>query len=518
MIHSILHFIFNVIIVMMNMSILICLINVLVYDFSKFEMIGFLYKNWSYNLIKKIKIEYQTSSQNSINEFEPLINISFPGILQGCDCTLYNNKLYMGKCSTNLLNKNCYDVEPIEPDYLNNLYLPEINTISNNGIIIYIERYSNLSYLDLINNTETNENYFISNGNNCNCDKNSKICVDCGIIDSLGNHLCITSYEGINNNCYKIKLEYDYSLKDIKLIKDLELIFSNNNKNISYLQYPIEFMTLYDNNTACILQDESISYPNIKYELILSDNITTLFNPGLKNKGCISEIFHKITKDYRWNNFISFPMEYIFESNIKKELYQLPRFPYDDIINKNLSLNYRSFIGFRNRCINNINFIKENIIPYEKLVKIRFLLLLFTAMIFFPSFLLFFMMISQIDIISFYQRLFFSFAFTLSILGFLQSIYFELIDMNEKYENIRNIANNYCGDNLTNNLFFCILNDFKNLENTTKYCCYWTGIMLITSFCKIILILTKAYKRRILYYLYSNNVNISTRIEMQLLI
>ena len=94
MIHSILHFIFNVIIVMMNMSILICLINVLVYDFSKFEMIGFLYKNWSYNLIKKLKIEYQTSSQNSINEFEPLINISFPGILQGCDCTLYNNKLY----------------------------------------------------------------------------------------------------------------------------------------------------------------------------------------------------------------------------------------------------------------------------------------------------------------------------------------------------------------------------------------------------------------------------------------
>jgi hypothetical protein len=334
----------------------------------------------------------------------------------------------------------------------------------------------------------------------------------------LGNHLCITSYEGINNNCYKIKLEYENSLKDIKLIKDLELIFSNNNKNISYLQYPIEFMTLYDNNTACILQDESISYPNIKYELILSDNITTLFNPGLKNKGCISEIFHKITKDYRWNNFISFPMEYIFESNIKKELYQLPRFPYDDIINKNLSLNYRSFIGFRNRCINNINFIKENIIPYEKLVKIRFLLLLFTAMIFFPSFLLFFMMISQIDIISFYQRLFFAFAFTLSILGFLQSFYFELIDMNEKYENIRNIANNYCGDNLTNNLFFCILNDFKNLENTTKYCCYWTGIMLITSFCKIILILTKAYKRRILYYLYSNNVNISTRIEMQLLI
>ncbi len=137
---------------MMNMSILICLINVLIYDFSKFEMIGFLYKNWSYNLIKKLKIEYQTSSQSSINEFEPLINISFPGILQGCDCTLYNNKLYMGKCSTNLLNKSCYDVEPIEPDYLNSLYLPEINTISNNGIIIYIERYSNLSYLDLINN------------------------------------------------------------------------------------------------------------------------------------------------------------------------------------------------------------------------------------------------------------------------------------------------------------------------------------------------------------------------------
>ena len=527
MIHSLLHFIFNVTILIMDLFQLICLISILTYDFSKFEMMEYLYKNWSLNLIKNIKIEYQTSSEyyNTINMdkdlqiIESIINITFPRILQGCDCTIFNSKIYKGKCSKELLNKNCYDIEPKEPIYLYNLYLPEINNLSpnNNGIKISIERFENLSYLDLLNNAEQKEDYFISENKECNCDKYSKVCLDCGVIDSLGNHLCITSYKGIDNNCYKIQLEYDYSLKNTKLIKDLNMIFNHSKINIhqKYISFPVEFMTVFNNSKACILQDETISSPKIKYNLIYYNNIKTVFNPGMKNMGCISELFFRINQDNRWVPIYSLPMEYLLEPNFKKELKQLPLFPYEIMIN-NLSLAYRTFIGIKNKCNNITIFIRDEIISYDKLLKIRFLLLLFFSLIFFPSLLLFYMMVSQIDILVFSQKMVFAISFSGIIIIFLESLYFELIDMKAKYEKLYIIANNYCGDDLTNNLFFCILNDFENLHNWTVFCCYWTLIMFLANICKICLIITKYCKKRIMFYL--NFGNSSLLAEMRLII
>ena len=510
MIHSILHFIFNVTIVLMDIFQLICLINIITYDFSKFEMVQYLYKNWSYNLIKKIKIEYQSSSLYSLTNKEPLINISFPKIIQGCDCSLFNNKIYKGYCSIDLIKKNCYNIEPIDSDNLNDLYLPEINN-NNEGILITIERFDNLSYLDLLLNNNTNEEFFISNNTGCYCDNINNFCIDCGVIDSLGNHFCITSYKGINNNCYKMKLEYDYSLKNNKFIHEL-------NKTLNNINYPIEFISLFNTSTTCILQDESISSPLIDYNLISFDNITTIFNSGNKNKGCISQIFFNISTDNRWKKILNFPFEYTLSNNLKNDLKKLPLFPYEDLINKNISLSYRNFIGFDIKCFNSTLFIKNEIISYEKLLIIRILLLLFFALIFFPSLLLFFMMTSQIDILTFYQRIFFGVFFSGNILIFLESLYYELIDMNEKYENVKNIANNFCGDYLTNNLFFCLLNDFKNLQIMTKYCCYWTVIMLLACICKVVLIVTKACKKRIMFSLNTGNSNIITQVELQLLI
>ena len=109
----------------MDLFQLICLINILSYDFSKFEMMEYLYKNWSYNLIKTIKVEYQSSPllydniNSDLSNKEPMINISFPGIIPGCDCSLFNNKIYKGYCTNNLINKNCYIINPIETVYLN---------------------------------------------------------------------------------------------------------------------------------------------------------------------------------------------------------------------------------------------------------------------------------------------------------------------------------------------------------------------------------------------------------------
>ena len=130
MIHSIFHFIFNVIIVIMDIFQLICLINLITYDFSKFEMLSYLYKNWSYNLIKSIKIINQSNPEYFINNTETLINISFPDIISGCDCTLYNNNIYQGQCTNDLLNKNCSNVERIDSIYHIKIYLLKMTIFS----------------------------------------------------------------------------------------------------------------------------------------------------------------------------------------------------------------------------------------------------------------------------------------------------------------------------------------------------------------------------------------------------
>ena len=466
MIHSFLHFIFNINIVIIDIFQLICLINILTYDFSRFEMMEFLYQNWSQNLIKTIKIEYQTGSDSDFNDnIEPLINISFPGTIAGCDCSLYNNEIYLGKYSNKLIEKNCGDIKPVNSFLLNTLYLPEINDFSDKGIIISIERYNNLSYLDLLNNTQNKiDDYFISDEQGCNCEKYSKICIDCGIIDSLGNHLCITSSKGINNNCFKIKLEYDYSLKDIALIKNFEFIFNSNNNNS--LQYPIEFITTFKNNQICIMQDETISSPLINYNLIYWNNLTSIVNSHLKNR-----------------------------------IKYLPLFPYDEFININFSLAYRNYIGFNIKCINSTKFIGDNFASYEKLLKLKFILYLFFAMIFFPCFLIFLMMVSQTDILTFFQRIVICGSFTINISIFIECLIFEYMDMKEKKEEIKKIADNFCGDYLTINLFFCILEDFTKLEKYILYCYYFTVLMLVMSIGKIVLVITKHLKKRIMFNL-----------------
>ena len=170
-------------------------------------------------------------------------------------------------------------------------------------------------------------------------------------------------------------------------------------------------MTLFNNNKACILQDESIRDPNIDYYLIIKNNITTLFNSGLKNGGCVSTLLLDIKTDYRWKKLNSFLIDNIFDYNLKNELKQLPLFPYDDLMKNNITLVYRNFIGVYKRCIEKIKFIGDKMINYEKTFKIKYILYLFFSLIFFPSYLLFFMMISQIDIFTFVQKFIFGLSF-----------------------------------------------------------------------------------------------------------
>lgn len=523
MIHSILHFFFNLIIIFMDIFQLICFISIITYDFSKFEIFKYFFNyNWSQNLIKKITIEYQNSFNNE-EEWESPINITFPGIIDGCDCTLYNGVIYDEKCVATLIIENCENIFSIEKQYFNILYLPEIESHSKDGIKIKIERYNDFTYLDLLNNSENNKNYFLNDGkDNCECPKYSEICYDCGIIDSIGNHLCITSYSGLKDNCYKLKLEYDYSLKDLQFIKDFEKIF-NNNKESNYYQYPIEFINIFDDN-VCILQDESITFPLIDYKLIYSINETNIFINGPKNLGCMTKLLYNIKYDNRWNTIYSFPLEYFMDNEMKQKLKSLPEFPYDDL-KSNFSMAYRTYIGFKKECLNYINFIKQDIPLYQRNIKISFIVFLFCALVIFPYYLLLIMVIAQNELLTFYQSFILGSSYSVIISVFLHFLFIAFDEAKEKYDLLYQISNKYCGDDITNNLFFSILVDFKNVKNAIHYSIYWTIIMLSFSFLKLILMATKSYKKRIMYTLNNgnqnpignHNYNLITQVETQLL-
>ena len=431
--------------------------------------------------------------------------------------------IYDEKCVTSLLIENCENIFSIDKQFFNIFYLPEIESLTKNGIRIKIERFNDLTYLDLLNSSKNDNNFFISNDeNNCECPESYEECFDCGIIDSIGSHLCVTSYNSFKNDCFRLKLEYDFSLKDLQLTKDLETIFNNNNKT-NYLKYPIEFINIFEND-VCVLQDESITFPSINYKLLNLVNETNIFINGPKNYGCLTKLLYDIKYDNRWEKIFLFPLAYFLDDQMKKSLKNLPEFPYDEYINSNFSMAYRTYIGFRKNCIEYINFVLD-IPSYQKTIKISFIVFLFCALVVFPYYLLLIMVIAQTDLLTFPQSFILGGTYCTIIAVFMHFLFLEFNEIKEKNEILSEIANKYCGDNLTNNLFFSILKDFKSIKNAIHYSIYWTIIMLIFSFLKLILMATKTYKKRIMYTLNNgnqnpignHNYNLITEVETQLL-
>ncbi len=86
----------------MDIFTIICIINIISYDFSRFETLdSIINSNWNQKIIKKLSIEYETNT--TVSTLEPLIKISFPGIEEGCYCGNVNNvndvQIFPQKCS-----------------------------------------------------------------------------------------------------------------------------------------------------------------------------------------------------------------------------------------------------------------------------------------------------------------------------------------------------------------------------------------------------------------------------------
>ena len=506
MIHSLIQFIFNTILILLDILILICFINIITYDFSRFEMSNnYFDQNWSNNLVKTFII---TQSNISNNSYESLLNISFQGTKVGCHCEKTEDDeeiLYDEECDSSSLSENCENVKSISSQYLTKFY------INNIEYQILIERYKKIDYLELLSKNFS-DNFYINN----TCNK--KNIIDCGIIDSVGNHLCSL----IIDNCYNAKIDYDQSIINNSNIFEFFYNIFGNNTNLSYA---IEFMNIFNDSTPCILPDESFISPVIDYKLLYKKIDSSLIIQKIQNQGCSSKLLQNIKNDFRWKNIHTFNMSDLINENFKNNLTLLPGFPFDLYYFSQFNLLSRNYIGFQKNCKDFINIVRE-ILDFSDHLKIYFFVYLFCALIIFPYYLLIIMVIKEAEYLNFCQNFILEGTYSLSIIIFLYLILSEYHYVKEKYLIIEIIANKYCSDNLSNNLFFNLLNDFFVIQNYINYGIYLTILMLGVSILKLALVVTKSFKKRILIGLLQGNqaliignynLNVITSVETQLI-
>ena len=467
-------------------------IHLITFDHTKFIIINnYFINNWSNSFIKKIKIEYKNNILDKDYEWESLINASFPDIYSICNCTSYNDE----NCETSLF-KNLKNFNNIKMGNYYSIYLPEIDIYSGKRFEIEIERYKDINYIKLLNNSKDNKDYFIDNNfENCKCPKNTEICFDCGIIDSIGNHLCITSYAGLNNNCYKLQLEYDYTLKDLNLIKNFEKIFNKSNNNrVDYLQYPIEFINIFDNET-CFYQKEILTMPTIFYKLNYNNN-------KYINQSCDTKLLFNIKYDKRWINAFFFPVSYLLDNELKRKIKLFPQPIYDEFINNTLTIAYRTYIGIGKHCINDIQYFSEDFPSFMKSIILIKLSIFISINIIFPAICINYLIIFKT--LKYIQTLVYLGCFSGLISIFLHNLFLGYNDIEQKYLSLNIIANKYCGDDLTNSLFFSILNDYENFQNYNRYVIYFISIIFCISLVKFILAIVEYYQNLITYTLFNN--------------
>lgn len=467
-------------------------IHLITFDHTKFIIINnYFTNNWSNSFIKKIKIVHRNNLLDKDYEWESLINISFPDIYSLFNITSYNDDNY----ETSLL-KILKNINKIKMEHYYSLYFPELDTFSGKRLEIEIERYKDINYIILLNNSKDNKHYFIDNNfENCSCPENSEICFDCGIIDSIGNHLCITSYVGLKNNCYKLQLEYDYTLKDLNLIKNFEKIFNKiNNNRTDYFQYPIEFINIFDNKT-CFYLKGIITMPTIFYKLNYK-------NRQYINQNCESKLLFNIKYDKRWINILSLPVSYLLDNELKRKIKLLPQSIYEEFINNNLTIAYRTYIGIGKHCINDIKYFSEDL-PSLVINIIMIKISIFISInIIFPALSINYLIIFKT--LEFVQTLVYLGCFSGLVSIFLRNLFLGYNDIEQKYISMNIIANKFCGDDLTNSLFLSILNDYEIFQNYNRYVIYLISIIFCISLIKFILEIVEYYQNLITYILFNN--------------
>ena len=118
MTHTLLHFILNLLIFGCNLALIVCILMVISFDYSHFDILTNQIGNWHMSPISEIAI-----AKKSPIHFSPLFNYTNPGTQKGCDCIgiytqeepeyTWEGNLSKGECVSTQLIAGCRNVNEI---------------------------------------------------------------------------------------------------------------------------------------------------------------------------------------------------------------------------------------------------------------------------------------------------------------------------------------------------------------------------------------------------------------------
>lgn len=469
----------NVVVYFLNFSGIICMMFVITSNFSYFTMVNQIFYNWSLGPIEDIKIFEKIKSEKEYmcpDNYEYLFKFQFPGTKSGCNClnifnmtgyTEFENKLLPGSCSLMLVKFGCQTVADLPSKTL--------HSIEDKFYCIHRKEFNYLQ--------NYRENIF-----DISCPTGRK---SCGIIDSVGNLLCIElekecaingneknidslNYININRNNFT-KISYSF-LDTPQLIQDISKKF---------IQFSLS------QGLTCINNDEI----NLNQE-----DIHELFN-SRKTMKCATQLFEnnlKFKYDTRYKPLAMLNTDSVFykEDFIKTNLETLPKFP-KSYFTSPIIISGRNYIGWHKKCkdfifqFQSMHKLSQKIENYSIFYLIYSLVMLIYCM-------LFIMIFKELIYEQYTLKICIILIHVLMILVLFSLVLADYLEITKYLDLCFLIIKKRCSDEETNRLILFVLDVFRDIARLYMITIILDIIMILLSIIKIMLTLYKLYKRSIL--------------------
>lgn len=288
------------------------------YELENYTIISEIENSLNGKLITSFEIKF---SCNLLLNEEILVLGKWPGTSKGCDC---DGIITRKTCSDEEEKKGCKIINEISP----------INYDKIKGNLICIKRTEN-SYKELLKLNKIIEK-------NKDCPENSKYC---GIIDTLGNKLCVDNNEDCPLKIKDINSKIKLFLK--RQLLEENYIYSNNNDD--KLLFTLKLNQYY----PCI-------NPNEYYW-----NYYTKLEPD--NQRCTTEIKGKSTDErYEKINDYNSTILKLYEDNSISKFLVMDDILRDKLEREQVFLFGRNILGFNLENLEKSGFSYEKIISFQK--------------------------------------------------------------------------------------------------------------------------------------------------------
>ena len=433
------YFGFNVIIYFLNFGAIIFLLYIVSCDLTIFSVFNQIFQNWELGTINEIIVLNESQCPSHT---QSLFKYVFPGIVEGCDCVNTGNKLMAGECTNAELLDGCKPVKGI--------YKGEFNTINN--VSYCVDRNSNSNY------------YSFYQSNKLHLNKTD--CVNetyCGIIDSIGNVLCVNQEE----KCPTIKIVLDNNNK-------IESLFNDINPN--YIEFKLS------QDRICINNDQFIFGSKENYPLI---------NNNHKTK-CESLFFSNEPYDDRFNFINTTKANEVLSYHYSHRLHSLPYFP-DSFFDSDVHIYGRNFIGWKLECkplfpsLFLIQPLYKNISLYSPLYLILSMILLLYCLIFL-------MIMKEMFIENPFTEIILMIGHSLSFSACSIMLILDYIDIIKVTSFLQKAINLNCSDKQTIITIANLLNVSLYLQKKYSFVTLLFVIMSIISFLKFGILYYKLHK------------------------